>query len=142
MMSFIGFCMDGTAANFFPLLASMINTQYHNYPWNISTHKNLPCYQLIIQFLLVHSSRIWIFDLNTVHKWHCRIRKVIFHDDFLLIYLHCWNVVLIIYYYFWVGFINCCWILVTHKQSGHWQPSEPSQASVAVGEALLIEFTM
>jgi len=40
-----------------------------------------------IQFFLVHSSRIWIFDLNTVHKWHCRIRKVIFHDDFLLIFV-------------------------------------------------------
>jgi len=36
---------------------------------------------------LIHSSRIWIFDLNTVHKWHCRIRKVIFHDDFLLIFV-------------------------------------------------------
>ena len=38
-------------------------------------------------FFLVHSSRIWIFDLNTVHKWHCRIRKVIFHNDFLLIFV-------------------------------------------------------
>ena len=28
-----------------------------------------------------------MFDLNTVHKWHCRIRKVIFHDDFLLIFV-------------------------------------------------------
>jgi len=32
---------------------------------------------------LIHSSRILMFDLNTVHKWHCRIHKVIlFHDFF------------------------------------------------------------
>ena len=80
-----------------------------------------------------------MFDLNTVHKWHCRIRKVIFHDDFLLIFVDlftllecCFDYLLLFFGLLVLSIVVCCEV-----GTG----TEATQAK-QVGEALLIDFTM
>ena len=81
--------------------------------------------------------------MNTVHKWHCRIRKVIFHDDFLLIFVDLFTLLECCFDYLLLFFGLVSSIVVVLNlgdPEAKWalaaEQAKPSQASVAVGEAL------